>query len=366
MKNYWENPDFNPGGKPDKIDTRDYDWREVAAGLPPFDWNAGYDVEEDLSSFLKVPNFKLPVKDQNGSGSCGGQAWGNYSGVIAAFLTGSFKEKSAKYVYAQTYVPGGGSGGRDNCNVFIKQGVASEIVCPSYENGQPPSEMFMERSQDITLADREDAKLARAAAYANVQIDIDALAQAVQANKGAVLLIHGSNNGSWGSADPKPPVDSDVIWSHWIYVGKAKMVNGKKMIALLNSWGPLVGQGGWQWIDQAYLTAPLKLYGQAVVSAWTHIANSKPVPSAFAYNFALPLQIGQQTNDVVALQEALMVEGCFPLAVPASGYYGTITAQSVLKFQIKYAVAPVAELAQLGGRNVGPATLAKLNSLYNK
>jgi len=56
-------------------DPRDYQWgKDVGMATIPFDWDKGYDVEEEVSKVLGVP-FKLPVKNQNGSSSCGGQAW---------------------------------------------------------------------------------------------------------------------------------------------------------------------------------------------------------------------------------------------------------------------------------------------------
>jgi peptidoglycan hydrolase-like protein with peptidoglycan-binding domain len=64
---------------------------------------------------------------------------------------------------------------------------------------------------------------------------------------------------------------------------------------------------------------------------------------------------------VTALQVALAHDGCFNLA--PTGYYGAITAQSVMKFQTKHHVASTAEIASLGGNLVGPATRAALNSL---
>ncbi len=360
MPRYWENPDFNPGGLPDKADPRDYEWPEIAAGLPPFDWNAGYDIEQVLGR-------TLPVKSQNGSGSCGGQAWSQYAGVLGAILTGEFKEKSAKYIYAQTFVqPNGGSGGRDNCNVLIKQGCCDESALSSYENGKPPSESYMERYQDVSEPDRENAKFDRALAYANVPVAIDAVAQAMSANHGAILLIRGSNNGSWGTSTPKPPVDTDpYIWSHWIYCGKARLINGQKTISFINSWGPEVGESGWQTLTEAYFAAQLSGYGQAIWSCWTHVINTHPVPSAFAYNFARPMRSGDQSEDIAALQAALQSDGDFPASVPISGYYGGITSRAVLAFQSKHQVAPAAELAALAGRFVGPATLAALNAIFN-
>ena len=38
-------------------DSRDYQWSEIGKSSTPFDWNKGYDVEEELG-------FKIPVKSQ--------------------------------------------------------------------------------------------------------------------------------------------------------------------------------------------------------------------------------------------------------------------------------------------------------------
>ncbi len=365
MNEIYNQPNFNPGAIEDKPDERDYQWSEIAGALPSFDWSKGYDVEEELADVLQSPGFQLKPNDQNGSGSCGGQAWSKYAAVLKAIFRKQFDERSAKFIYSQTFVPGGGSAGRDNCSVLIKQGCASELLCPSYENGQPPAEPFMERPDDITLAAKMNAKIDEALSYANVTINIDAFAQAIQNNHGAVIGIRGSNNGTWGSAFPKPPIDADPVkWGHWIYVGKAKLINGEKKIGFLNSWGPNVGDRGWQWIGEDYFATLLQGLGSAIFSGWTHVFNPNPT-TTLKHNFVTDLVFGAQSDEVKALQQALQIDGEFPTNVPTAGFYGNITRQAVLSFQLKYQVAPLAELQALQGRSAGPATRGKLNQLFN-
>ena len=100
-------PNFDPGGVPDRVDNRDFKWDEIGFGTSPFDWQKGFDIEFELGT-------KLPTKDQDGSYSCGGQAWSQYAGVLEATFSGTLEERSAKFFYAQTYQKGGGSSGRDN------------------------------------------------------------------------------------------------------------------------------------------------------------------------------------------------------------------------------------------------------------
>lgn len=213
-------PNFNPGGFIDREDKRDFMWQELGgATSTQFDWVKGFDVEKELAIRLNIPNFKLTVKDQGVSFSCGGQSWSYLAEVLEALNTGTYEPRSAKYLYSQTCVPSGGSRGRDNADIFVNQGVSKEDTLTSYENNSPPSEKFMQRSKDITDFARQDAKLSKASAYAQTGVDIESVATAIQKNHGVVLGVDGQNGHQWQSAHPTPP--NQVIWRHWIAAFRA-------------------------------------------------------------------------------------------------------------------------------------------------
>lgn len=345
---YYEKKEFNPGGLKDRFDSRDFMWDEVGgATTAPFDWNKGFDIEKKLG-------VKLVVKDQGASFSCGGQAWAYLAEVLEALATGSYEPRSAKYMYAQTCVPGGGSRGRDNAEVFVTQGVSRESVLTSYFNGAPPSESFMQRSVDITDIVRVNANLTKASAYAQTGTDIESIASAIENNFGAVIGVDGSNNGTWASVFPSIP--KTIEWRHWVYAGKAKMINGNKHIGICNSWGSDVGEAGWQWLGEAY-------FKKNIWSGWTHVF-APTLPDTFNYNFLKDIKYGQNNMEVAALQDALRADGEFPETVQSSGYYGLITARAVLAFQTKYQIDSMSELIKLNGKSVGPKTRQKLNQLF--
>ncbi len=330
------------GGIPDRVDLRDYQFKEIGFGTPPFDWSVGFNIENKVGV--------IKPKDQGTSGSCGGQAWSTLAAVLEAIQTGTFEERSAKFIYSQVYVPGGGSTGRDCANIYVNDGAATELVLPSYQNGQPPSETFMERSGDITDGVRSNAKLDRSFSYSQVEpASLDSIAQSIRDNNGAIFLINGQNNGTWLSAFPKTPTAKG--WAHWIYAGRAKLINGKKFIGCLNSWGN-VGENGWQWLAEDYFTSG------NVLSCWTHTLATPQPP--FTYKFYVNLAYGDNGTEVIALQKVLQTLGIFPSNVPPSGFYGGITATALLAFRVKYGVSSASDPL---GHSCGPLTRAKLNSI---
>ncbi|MBU6390535.1 hypothetical protein KGQ31_03240, partial [Patescibacteria group bacterium] len=206
--------------------------------------------------------------------------------------------------------------------------------------------------------------------YAFPAIDIDTLAQAIEICKGLVIGLHGSNNGSWLSEEPVPPKDGEALWSHYMYFGKAFSENGVKKIKGLQSWGPKAGNRGWQNLTEAYINtvvnkpAGMVNVGPAVWNGIALVFNPDSPIKGFVHNFNSDIKFGDQGAEVVALQQALQLDGVFPYSVPCSGLYGNITRQAVLKFQLKYQVASEIVLDTLMGKSVGPATRAKLNEIF--
>lgn len=361
------------GALPSPLDDRDFPWEEVAMGLPAFDWDEGYDIEKEIADALGVRVFELSPKHQGPSGSCGGQAWATLSAAQEALYTKSYEERSAKFIYAQTGVGIGGSTGRANSIICKEQGVCVEPLCVSYDNGKPPSEAFMRRIGDITAAARKDANNSRAKNYVSISPDIDSIAQALSVNGGVVIGLDGTDNGTWRSKYPKPPVDGQEQWHHWMYVGKAFKKNGKKYLGVLQSWGPSVGDRGWQYLSEDYIKAtaynPSFGFERGVVwEAWTQVHNTN-VQTAFTYTFNKDIAYGQRGEEVRALQMILQRDGSFPEGfdlTPAAypvAYYGTMTAQSVLRFRMKHNIDTSTDIR---GHNAGPRTRAKLNELYSK
>lgn len=344
---------FGTGGLISNYDSRDVQWNDVGSASLPFDWNVGFDVEKELSKKLKAPDFKITVKDQKSSSSCGGQAWSYLAEILEALSTGTYESRSAKYIYAQTHLPGGGSAGRDNANVFYKQGVAREAKLSS----QPATELNLTASIDVTNEIRGDALLAQSLPYASLSgTDIESMAQAMRDNYGVIILIEGENNGTWLSTYPKPP--QNIIWRHFLYVGKSRIVDGKKYLGVLNSWGEGVGEKGWQFLGEDYFKSG------HIAAGWTHVYNPPILPSVGSFN--TDMAYGQSSTEIARLQLFLQGIGYFPQNVMNTGYYGSTTRDSIYAFQKNYVQLTFWEYWIQRGSKVGPKTRLALNNLINK
>ena len=238
-------------------DLRDYWYEPRDRGT--FEWD--FDIE-------KVIGQKLVVKNQNGSSSCGGQAWSYYGEVLEALATKNYEPRSARWIYSHTHAPGGGSSGRANCDFVIKKGFAWEAHAPSYEKGNPPSESFMVQVPTLSKEAIENTEISRALSYVKIAPNMNLIAQAIVENNGAILSVGGQDNGTWKSEFPKPPKVKE--WSHWVYAGKLREINGKKYIGIINSWGEKTGDKGWQWIGQDYFDAGF------IREGWTLAWDYKP------------------------------------------------------------------------------------------
>lgn len=193
------------------------------------------------------------VKNQNGSLSCVGQAFASYGQLINYFEELGQTELSARDIYSLIYQPTGGAWLKDACDKILNSGIVLEKDAPSYQNGNPPEELFMRGRDDITKEEVEHGKTYIALKYVTWDAgNLEQYKQAVKQGNGAVVAVQG-NNYLWSNADILlPDVPSQFNWWHAILM--TGWDDNKKAFEFVNSWGKEWGDNGFGWLPYEYIT----------------------------------------------------------------------------------------------------------------
>ncbi len=264
--------DFNPGGIKRGPDSRDVLYRSLISGAPTVDWSHDFDL-------LKSIGLTLPVKDQNGSSSCVGQASSSLAEIAEFIETGRHTPLSARDIYSRIYVaPDGGAYGYKGLSTICNRGIATEARVSSYEAGRPPSETFM-RIQDNSPAATSEALIRKGKNYAIVDTaNIDELAYAIEHQRGIVFGVTGSNEG-WQTGIVRPPKPGERVWGHFLVGTKRATRNGVRGIMGPNSWSERWGQlGGHFFVPDYYFSDGWAYNGFTLVdlpNSWLDQINMK-------------------------------------------------------------------------------------------
>jgi hypothetical protein len=218
-----------------------------------------------------------------------------------------------------------------------------------------------------------DAQKRKSGADLSIPVSEDGIKRAInycRENGGGVMILRKIGESYWTDAKGNGTWDKDAILPirvpKAIVSGHEELLygydkdpgNGRTRIFWLNHWSEgWADRGrGWEYLDE---WLPLIVEIRAVVRAV-----AKP-SSDFRYTFRKQLKSGDRGADVVALQHALSIEGCFHYP-SFTGFYGPATRDAVALFQEKYSseiLAPVG--LSRGSGYVGAMTIAKLNSLFS-
>ena len=243
--------------------------RHICASQP-FDFQTGYDVRDKIG--------QITIKDQGQSSSCGGQASSYLVEIIRRLQGINEGQLSAKSFYALHENGGGMSVSQLETQVCAHGGNLESSV-PSYTpQGAPLDEQAYEDTSWQTLELKNDAETRAGFVPNDVAIDIDSIAWAVSQYP-CVWIIEGQNGQtpSWDSSTPQPPSpeNPNEIWAHWeCIIGTNK---GQRQLAVLNSWGPNVGNQGIQYFDENYINS-----GYVVeVIAFVPDSQLKPIPNTY-------------------------------------------------------------------------------------
>jgi hypothetical protein len=290
---------------------------------------------------------------------------------------GTENELSWRFVYAiakcQDGVPDEGTFPSLVAKIIRKYGVPLAKYCPNEVTLDHESFVYQRNMANIPQEAFTDALTRKSGADMTVPLTEQGIMQAINYaadNKGGVMILRTVGDTYYTAEDGTITWDKDKIlpirYPKQITSGHEEFLtgydhdeNGRMRIYWLNHWSPQWADNGRGW-EYADVWLPLIREMRCVV------AQLPPAPPAFTYHFTKVIRQGNAGPDVVALQHALKLEGCFDYST-FTGFFGPITFQGVIKFQEKYAQdILVPNNLTHGNGFVGNMTLLKLNLLYNK
>lgn len=326
---------------------KDVKFKEVVASANPVNW-----TEKNPSTYRKFPIF-----NQDGSGSCVAQTEAKELGIMRQLKDGNYVHFSATDIYQRrSNKPNGGMGAAD-VRQIAKEGVTLEILVPSQNMGDAQMD-----NASVAPYMHEVGKVFAITDSINLTAgNIEEIASVIQTTGKGVMVWFYFAIDEWTERPvvKYPTLTIETGLRHSVTAVDFTLVNGKKCLIIEDSWGTSYGLAGQRIIDEDFLKAR-NWYASYLVN----FKFDQPPVVKPHYSFALPMEFGQTSADIKALQDILKYETLLPTNISSTGYYGALTAQAVLKFQKKYQVAPDAELDPLQGRRCGQKTIAKLNQLY--
>lgn len=332
-------------------DERDYKAEEVFRGEVSVKWE-----KKPVKAWKR-----LPILDQGSTSACGGFTIAKILGNENLLETGRYTELSPRDIYSRAHLPDGGVYARTAMAVGKKYGATVHQLMPTFtEDGMDViEEEDMRRRADETDFTNNIAELTRGGAYAQVPVDIDEMAKMIARGKAIAISTRFED----GGFTPEVKLTKRGKHGHLVAGVDFGIWEGKKAIIFDNSWGYDWGvKLGEDFTGQGILTED-QLHGVPYV--WFFENRPNTLDTFPAHHFSRDLKYGEESEEVVALQNILKYLGKFPETVRSTGYYGDTTARGVYSYQVEYAVAPMEELDELQGESVGPKTRAMLNKQFS-
>jgi hypothetical protein len=315
-------------------------------------------VEKKINEFITYPK-----RNQNNQSSCVSYTLAKQLAVDELQENKVWRELSPRSIYAYTAIPGVGSSSITATKLAIKQGMTLEYLLRTdglLENDVIKTDGYASDAKQIALVYKPQS-------YVECATDFETIAAILQRHKDQgikkviAITVIGENNGTWHSTFPQIPNNPNTAksWYHRVAVTDFGLINGKKVLAIDNSWGENIGNKGQQFLTEEY--QPFMYGGMYTLNQednWQQIAPSTVTPPK--YFWSADLDIGSTGQDVFALQRALQSMGMFPVSsiVKITGAYFGITKKGVELFQVAMAL-PVTGKVDI-------ETRAKLNAIFKQ
>lgn len=356
---------------------------EVVASSNPVNW-----IEK---STVQIRHF--PIFNQNGSGSCVAQTAAKMGGIMYWLDSGKkdYVHFSATHIYQRRVnKPAGGMAGENVFNIMQEGVTLEELV---------PSQNMSDQQMDDVVIQKYKLDIGKIFKFGKpIELpakDIDAVASVIQTTGKGVMVWFYWTSDEWTLIPVVKNSNLDLYAAStarhsvtavdFTILGQSNVPNnpemwGKKALVIDDSWGSSYGAAGQRFITEDFFKARNWYTRHVQNLKYGEADDTAPVDLTVRYTFNKNIEFvawdgnknqpanmavhNAQKTDVIALQNILKEEGVMAKNVDSTGYYGALTASSVLKLQLKYNVAPEEDLLKLQGKNVGPATRSFLNQKY--
>ena len=289
-----------------------------------------------------------PIYNQNGSGSCVAQTVSKMLGIMYGQKFGTYIPFSATHVYQRrSNAPSGGMIGNDAGNI-ARKGVTLE----SLVNSQDMTDKEMD-AVPIEEYKKKVGEVFKADTFVQLKTkSIDDIASTIQKTGKPVMVWYYFNHDEWTETpkikryvQPYSPSTS----RHSVTAVDFILIKGKKHLVIDDSWGTRYGKRGQRFISEEFHNTR-NFYAMYFTKFDFEATDPDYVPVT---KFIGPFVFGKRNGSTVVLQNFLKLRGFFPNNVESTGYFGSITKRSVIKFQLSRGL--------VGDGIVGPKTLKELN-----
>jgi hypothetical protein len=325
---------------------KDYKFEELVSSADPVNW-----VEKNTWK-------TYPIYDQNGSGSCVAQTVAKMLGIMYQNMNNEYVHFSATHVYTRrSNKPQGGMIGT-NAGDIARQGVTLEALVPS----QSMTDAQMDAIQ-IPEYKNKVGEIFKIENYVSMPIrDIDTIASTIQKTGKPVMVWFYFNHDEW-TTEPTVKRNVDLYAPntsrHSVTAVDFLLKNGKKYLVIDDSWGTSYGQKGQRLISEDFFRQRnfFAMYFLDFKFEEGDIQEESKPKYTFTQTLRFNPTVTYNNPEVVALQKCLQFLGHFPANSQCTGYFGSVTRASVIKFQKQYNLS--------ADGIVGPQSRAKLNELFS-
>lgn len=295
------------------------DWRnDVAfAGVP--DWKE--------KNFDQLKTF--PVRDQDGSGSCVAQTLALMLGIENFLEEGRFIEFSAKDIYTRrSNQDSAGMIGVEALEIARKYGATLEVLIPSQRMGETEINNIIRE-----VSDEQIGKIFTIKNHYQIPFSAEKIAAIMDlkirdgVNK-PVMVWFRFPRAEWNAIPEVSNSTYDLV-HHSVTAIAYGIVAGKKGIFIQDSWGLHSSTvNGLRFISEDYIKARMTFcaYVNDNKNDWQEETPETVVNRPV-------LKFGATGEYVNELQKILQKLGHFPASSKTTFYFGTVTLNSVKKFQ---------------------------------